>query len=316
LFNNRVEFAVFQSLENQDFEQIKKFCILAEDLGYSAFTVTDHFQNMGNPDGDINHPLEAWTVLGGLASVTSKIKLGTLVSCAHYRHPTVLAKMATTVDIISGGRTIFGIGAGWHQQEFEGFLGEFPSPKKRVDGLEDALNIAKSMFVNGRTNYAGKVYSARNTLNSPLPVQRPIPILVGGGGLKRTLRFAAKYADISHFGFSSMGDEAINQRLIALKEHCGSIGRDYKDLIKSISLNVNFHPSQADIEGSARMMVAHRGVPIEEARKMVVKEKIFLDPEETIKKVRGYLDMDITMFINVFRNEDDLKHFAEIMKNV
>ena len=135
---SNIKFGVHFPPEGLNFQQMKRLCLLAEDAGYSLFTVTDHFQNMSTPDGPTNHPLETWTLLGGLAAVTSKIKLGTLVSCVHYRHPTVLAKMATTVDIISNGRLIFGVGAGWHQKEFEGFLGDFLPVKKRMDGLEDA----------------------------------------------------------------------------------------------------------------------------------------------------------------------------------
>jgi len=313
--SGKIEFGVQVPPEGRDFEQMKRLCLVAEDAGYSVFTVTDHFQNMVKPDGSTNHPLEAWTLLGGLASVTSKIKLGTLVSCVHYRHPTILAKMATTIDIISGGRTIFGVGAGWHQKEFEGFLGEFPSAKKRLDGLEDALNIAKSMFVNERTNYEGKVYSAKNTLNSPLPIQQPIPIMVGGGGIKRTLKLAAKYADISHFGFYFEGDDVITQRIDALKEHCKAAGRDYNEITKSISLSVNFNPTQADFEESARRVSIRRKIPLDEARKII--EKTRMHPEAILDTVNSYIDKSVTLFLMVLNNEENIRLFAEnVMKKI
>jgi len=312
IMSGKIEFGVHVSPEGRDFEQMKGLCLLAEAAGYSVFTVTDHFQNMSKPDGSTDHPLETWTLLGGLAAVTSKIKIGTLVSCVHYRHPTVLAKMATTVDIISGGRTIFGVGAGWHQKEFEGFLGEFPSVKKRLDGLEDALNIAKSMFVNERTNYEGKVYSARNTLNSPLPIQRPIPIMVGGGGIKRTLRLAAKYADISHFAFAHEGHNVVAQRIDALKEHCKVAGREYNEITKSISLNVNFNPTRADLEESARQASHFRKIPLDEARKIV--KKTFMPPEAILDTVNSYVGKGITLFLMIFKKEEDIRLFAEDVK--
>jgi len=294
--SGKIEFGVQVPPEGRDFEQMKRLCLVAEDAGYSVFTVTDHFQNMVKPDGSTNHPLEAWTLLGGLASVTSKIKLGTLVSCVHYRHPTILAKMATTVDIISGGRTIFGVGAGWHQKEFEGFLGEFPSAKKRLDGLEE-------------------VYSAKNTLNSPLPIQQPIPIMVGGGGIKRTLKLAAKYADISHFGFYFEGDDVITQRIDALKEHCKAAGRDYNEITKSISLSVNFNPTQADFEESARRVSIRRKIPLDEARKII--EKTRMHPEAILDTVNSYIDKSVTLFLMVLNNEENIRLFAEnVMKKI
>jgi alkanesulfonate monooxygenase SsuD/methylene tetrahydromethanopterin reductase-like flavin-dependent oxidoreductase (luciferase family) len=316
LVNEQIEFGVHIAPEGMDFEQVKSLCILVEELGYSFFTVADHFQNMWEPDGSTNHPLEAWTLLGGLASVTRKIKLGTVVSCAHYRHPTVLAKMATTVDIISGGRLIFGIGAGWHQKEFEGFLGEFPTTKKRMDGLEDALNIAKSMFINDRTNYEGRVYSAKNTMNSPLPTQRPIPILVGGAGMKRTLKFAAKYADISHFVHGSEPDEEIDMRIAALKGHCKAAGRDYSELKKSSTMQVNFNPTQSDIDAHAKIQSFWTGIPFEEMKKMVDVKEVYPGPEEIIHKVEKSIGKGITVFLNIFKSEEDIKVFANLMKKI
>ena len=315
MMSGKIEFGVHVSPEGRDFKQMKRLCLLAEDAGYSVFTTPDHFQCMDIPNGSTDHPLEAWTLLGGLAAVTSKIKLGTLVSCVHYRHPTVLAKMATTVDIISGGRTIFGVGAGWHQKEFEGFLGEFPSARKRLDGLEDALNIAKSMFVNERTNYEGKVYSAKNTLNSPLPIQQPIPIVVGGSGIKRTLKLAAKYADISHFAFPNEGHNVVAQRIDALKEHCKVAGRDYNEITKSIGLNVNFNPTQTDLEESARGVSFWRKIPLDEARKFV--EKTCRDPEVIRDTVNSYIGKGITLFSMFLKNEEDIRLFAEnVMKKI
>jgi len=316
MMSGEIKFGIHAPPEGLDFEQMKRICLLAEDAGFWVLTITDHFQNMTRPDGSTGHPLEAWTLLGGLAAVTSRIKLGTLVSCVHYRHPTILAKMATTVDIISGGRVIFGVGAGWHQKEFEGFLGEFPPAKKRLDGLEDALNIAKSMFVNERTNYAGKVYSANNTLNLPLPVQRPIPMLVGGGGLQRTLKLAAKYADISHFAFVPQERRnVILQRIDALREHCKVIGRDYNEITKSVGLAVNLYPTRDQLEESAEQISIWGKMPIDEAREIA--EKTCTTPEGLLDTINFYAEKDVTLFTAIFRKEKDIGLFAEeVMKEI
>jgi len=235
--SKEIWFEIHAPPEGKSFEEIKQICQTAEEAGFDLFTITDHFMNMRNPRGVGNHPLESWTTLAALAAVTKKIKLGTLVTCYAYRRPTVLAKMATTVDIISGGRLIFGIGAGWHEEEFNGFIGSFPSAKERLRGLLETIEICKSMFTSERTTYHGRLYTVNNVLNSPQPIQKPIPILVGGSGEKVTLKIAAKYADISHLitsGLSEVTDlSELDHKLSVLKKHCEAIGRDYNDIRKA-----------------------------------------------------------------------------------
>ncbi len=128
LRGKRISFGIHTPPEGKNFDTMREYCQTAERLGYDLFTITDHFMNMMDPAGHDNHPLECWTTLAGLGAITDRIALGPLVSCALYRHPTVLAKIATTVDIISKGRLIFGVGAGWHEMEFKGFMGQFPPP--------------------------------------------------------------------------------------------------------------------------------------------------------------------------------------------
>ena len=160
-----VWFGVHVPPEGRDFNYMRGVCRSAEKLGFDMFTLTDHFMNMGNPLGSGSHPLECWTLLAGLASITKRIKLGPLVSCYAYRSPTVLAKMATTVDIMSSGRLIFGIGAGWHELEFKGFMGGFPSTGRRLRGLRETVEICESMFTSEHTVYNGKLYRVHNVLN-------------------------------------------------------------------------------------------------------------------------------------------------------
>jgi F420-dependent oxidoreductase-like protein len=229
-------FGIHAPPEGRSFTEEKRICLAAEQAGFDLFTMTDHMMNMRNPDGLRNHPLECWTTLAGLAAVTSTIMLGPLVSCYGYRRPTVLAKIATTVDIISGGRLIFGIGAGWHEEEFKGFMGAFPPPKERLQGLRETVEICKSMFSNERTTYHGKLYNVNNVLNSPQPLQKPIPIMVGGSGEKVTLKIAAEHADISHL-FAANVDE-LEHKLSVLRKHCKTIGRDYSKIRKATSMNM------------------------------------------------------------------------------
>ena len=227
-------FGVHVPPEGRDFEEMKSICLAVEEAGFDLFTMTDHFMNMRNPNNPGNHPLECWTTLAALACVTNKIKLAPLVSCYGYRRPTVLAKMATTVDIISGGRLIFGIGAGWHEEEFNGFMNRFPPVRERLKGLRETVEICKAMFSNERSTYNGKLYKVNNILNSPQPVQKPMPIMIGGGGEKVTLKIAAEHANISHFFSRSLDN--LEQKISVLKKHCETVGRDYSEIRKATSL--------------------------------------------------------------------------------
>ncbi|MDQ1279623.1 MAG: hypothetical protein QG670_885, partial [Thermoproteota archaeon] len=148
LMPKEIWFGIHAPPEGRNFEETRQICQIVEEAGFDLFTMTDHLMNMRNPNGAINHPLESWTTLAALAAVTKKIRLGTLVTCYAYRRPTILAKVATTVDIISNGRLIFGIGAGWHEEEFRGFMNRFPPVKERLQGLRETVEICRSMFAN------------------------------------------------------------------------------------------------------------------------------------------------------------------------
>lgn len=296
------------SVEGRDFEELKKFCLGVEGLGFDLFTIPDHFMNMGHPDGPDKHPLECWTTLAGLAATTSKIRLGPLVSCYGYRRPTVLAKMATTVDIISNGRLIFGIGAGWHQKEFEGFMGRFPSVGKRMTGLEETIQICTSMFKNERTSFKGKMYHVENVLNSPLPVQRPPPIMVGGGGEKKTLRIAAKYADISHFAFNP-SEDVLDRKLSALKRHCRDVKRDFDEIKKGISVFPILGFTEKEVEDKIRKRAQRRGMPLDEYRKRL--GPVSGTPDQCIQAMRSYMDKGVSLFAIGLQDIESAKLFAE-----
>jgi F420-dependent oxidoreductase-like protein len=266
---NILKFGVHAPPEGRDFETMKRLCQTAENLGYDLFTVTDHFMNMANPTGRDNHPLECWTTLAGLAAITSRITLGPLVSCVSFRHPTVLAKMATTVDIISRGRLLFGIGAGavFGGTESEGFLGRFPSARERLDGLEDAVQICRSMFTDEFTTFAGKLYSTKHTLNSPRPIQKLIPIMVGGSGEKRTLKIAAKYADISHLFVNS--PQELEHKVNVLKTHCNSVKRDSSHIRIAVSFRPILDPTEEEIKTRTEWMSKRAKVSLSEAEKLI-----------------------------------------------
>lgn len=303
-----VVFGVHFPPEGRDFEEMKSLCLAVEELGFDLFTISDHFMNMAQPDRSDKHPLECWATLAGLAAVTSKIRLGPLVSCYYYRRPTVLAKMATTVDIISNGRLIFGIGAGWHEQEFKGFMGQFPPVKERMTGLEETVQICKSMFANERTSFPGRLYHVDDALNSPPPVQKPIPIMVGGGGELRTLRIAAKHADISHLAFNP-SLEVLDQKLVVLRKHCKVVRRDFDDIKKGISVAPIVGFSDAEVEAKIRLRAEKAGMTLDEYSKRL--GPVRGTPEQCIQQMNKYIDKGVSLFTLSFLNLDDAKLFAE-----
>ena len=301
-----MRFGIHFHPEVVDFSTIRDLCQRAEKTNYELFTITDHFLNMENPKGLENHPLESWTTLAALSALTDKIQLGTLVSCAHYRQPTVLAKMATTVDVISKGRLIFGIGAGWYQDEFESFLGNFPTAKKRITGLEEAVQICKSMFENVNTTFTGSLYSARNTLNLPKPVRGRIPIMVGGAG-EKTLRIMAKYADIAHVWDHFLPSE-LGQRLQSLRKHCDDVRRSPKDLIVATGLNVILTPKVEVVRAETKRIASMRKISLIEAEHIVNKT---VGSENILETIRQCRDLGVTLITLVGLEFDELGKFQD-----
>jgi F420-dependent oxidoreductase-like protein len=210
--------------DDQLFEAVVKLAVTAEDAGFESLWVMDHFYQLPALGGPTQPMLESYTLLGGLAARTSRIRLGTMVTGVTYRNPALLAKIVTTLDVISAGRAMLGIGAAWYDVEHDGLGVEFPPVSERMDRLEEAVQICRSMFRDDVANFDGKYYSVHDARNLPRPVQPGgPPILIGGGGEKRTLRLVAKYADYCNI----FGDAAtIRHKIAVLHEHCESVGRD------------------------------------------------------------------------------------------
>ncbi|HVH07144.1 MAG TPA: LLM class F420-dependent oxidoreductase [Myxococcota bacterium] len=206
------------------FEQVSAIAVQAEASGFDTLMVMDHFYQLpalGAPDQPM---LEAYTLLGAIAARTRRVRLATLVTGNTYRNPALLAKIVTTLDVISGGRAVLGIGAGWFEPEHVGYGFPFPSLRDRLDRLEEALEIIRAMFRGERPSFDGRYYHTSDALNVPLPL-RPggPPILIGGNGEKRTLRLVAKYGDESNL---TCEPSEIPRKLDALAHHCAELGRD------------------------------------------------------------------------------------------
>ena len=215
------------------FEHVVSLTQAAESAGFDLVTVMDHFYQIRAVGPETEPMLEAYTALGGIAARTRRILLGTLVTGVTYRNPALLAKMVTTLDIVSAGRAILGIGAAWNEDEHLGYGFDFPPIGQRMDRLDEALRIAKLMFTEERPSFHGRFYRIDRALNRPRPIQEGGPrILVGGVGERRTLRMVARYADLSNF-FPMPLDE-LKRKLDVLERHCEAKGRDPSTILKTV----------------------------------------------------------------------------------
>ncbi len=211
----------------------------ADEAGFASLWVMDHFFQIG-VIGDAEEPmLEGYSALSYLAGVTERAKLGTLVTGVVYRHPGILLKTVTTLDVLSGGRAYLGIGAGWNEREALGLGVPFPSTRERFERLEEAIQIALQMWSDGVEPYEGRHYHLAETLNSPQALTRPHPpIMVGGMGEKKTLRLVARYADACNI-FAYGGGDLIRHKLDVLRGHCEDVGRDYEEIERTALSTVN-----------------------------------------------------------------------------
>lgn len=205
----------------------------AERAGFYSLWVMDHFfqlQMIGPPELEM---LEGWSTLAFAAGVTNHIKLGTMVTGVTYRHPGLLVKTATTLDVLSHGRAYFGIGAAWNEEEHKGLGVPFLPTAERFERLEETLQIAHQMWQGDEKPFHGKYYTLERPLNSPQSVQRPHPpILIGGTGERKTLRIVAQYGDACNL-FARLGKDELQHKLDVLRDHCQSLGRPYEEIEKT-----------------------------------------------------------------------------------
>jgi F420-dependent oxidoreductase-like protein len=216
-------------------ERLTETARAADQGGASLFTVMDHWFQMEDLGGPAEPMLEGYTTLGYLAGVTERVRLSLLVTGATYRHPGLLAKTVTTLDRLSQGRAMLGIGAAWYEREHAGLGVPFPPTKERFERLEETLQICRQMWSDDNGPFAGDHFQLAETYCVPPPVQQPrVPVLIGGAGERKTLRLVAQYADACNiFGETP---EVMRHKLDVLRRHCDDVGRDYDTIEKSMIL--------------------------------------------------------------------------------
>lgn len=229
-----------------EWDKLLDLCTHIEQTGWDGLWIADHFMpNQADTSGPTQ---EAWTALAAIAARVPRVRIGTLVTGNTYRHPTVLAKQAAQVDIISGGRLVLGIGSAWQENEHDAYGIPFYTVGNRLRRLEESVQIIKSLFANDQTTFDGKYYQVKDAPLAPKPVQRPgPPILIGGGGEQVTLRLAAQYADEWNVWG---GPDVLKQKGEVLDRHCESLGRDPKSIHRSANALVILSEDQQVLDAA------------------------------------------------------------------
>ena len=237
-------YGVHAGLQKIPLDELRAFWRRVEDMGFGWISVWDHFY-AADMTGDAEC-LEAVATHAALALDTTRVRCGSLVYSVGYRHPAVLAKAITTIDHLSGGRVDVGIGAGWSQLEYDAYGIDFPSVKVRMDQLEEGIQVLKGLLHDEVTTFDGTYFQLREARNEPRPVQRKIPIWVGGGGEQRTLKIAAKHADAWNVPFIS--PEEFARKRGVLHRHCETVGRDPAEIRCAINVGLSWHDDDLEVQ--------------------------------------------------------------------
>jgi F420-dependent oxidoreductase-like protein len=289
------------------FDRVVEQAKAAEAAGFELVTVMDHLYQIPGMGSTAEPMLEGWSVLAALSRETSTVRLGTLVTGVTYRNPAMLAKMVTTLDVLSGGRAILGIGAAWNEEEHIGYGIDFPPVKERMDRLDEALTIAKLMFTEERPSFQGQHYRIHEALNFPRPIQAGgPPILVGGGGEQRTLRIAAKYADMTHW--FALGLDGLRHKDELLVRYCEDIGRDPTTIERTIGAPVIVMPTEAEAKAFVQYLPEERRAHVTAGT-----------PDQVVDVLGQYIDAGFTGFTfnnAMYRTAEQIATVGELLRMI
>ena len=242
---------------NEQWETIINSANKIEELGYHSLWVYDHFHTVPSPTQDPTY--ECWSLMAALSQTTSKVRLGQMCTCNSYRNPAYLTKVASTIDVMSGGRLEYAIGAGWYDQEYKAYGYDYPSAGVRLKMLEESLIIYKKMTTENEASFEGEYYQINKAINQPKPIQKPHPPLwVCGGGEKVTLKLLARYGDYGNWDVDVEG--FINKSNI-LREHCENENREFSDIGRTLHTNVIIGENQADLDSKIEKISEFTSIP-------------------------------------------------------
>ena len=250
-----MRFGVFTSLTGISWPEVHELWSHIETTGWDIACVTDHFMpNTRDREGVV---LEPWSTLSALAALVPRIRLGTIVLGNTYRHPAVVAKMAAQVDIISNGRLLLGLGAGWQENEHTAYGIPFYTTRERLERLDEACEVIRNLWTQHRSNFEGRYYRLSDAPLMPKPVQQPHPeLMIGGGGERVTLRIVARHANRWNVWG---GPDVLARKTTVLEEHCAKVGRDSKAITRSVNMALLITDKKADVEALADTITRRLG---------------------------------------------------------
>jgi F420-dependent oxidoreductase-like protein len=289
----------------EHFETLKNIVLESERLSYDSVWLDDHLMYSNWPI------LDSWTTLSALSSITSKIRLGTMVSCNQHRNPALLAKIAATLDVLSNGRLEFGIGAGIQEAEHTAYGFGFPKLRVRVERMDEALEVLTKLWTQKKANFQGRHYSLKDAICEPKPIQKPHPpITIGGCEEKHTLKVTAKHANRFDWGFLPTM-EAYKRKLRVLEDHCNAVGKKFRDIERSCwpSGQILVAQDQKSLDEKVRKLK-----PTKMSLEDYEKGTLSGTPDKCRERLQVYTDLGVTYFILYFADlpsTDGLKLFSE-----
>ena len=303
-----IRFGVQTGQQNIEWEQLRSFWAKADGWGYDSLWVYDHFYPIFSPD-PAGPCLEGWTLLSALSQNTKRARIGALVNGNTYRNPTLTAKMAATLDNVSGGRLNLGLGAGWFEAEHRSLGFDFKTVGGRLQALDESCRIIKGMFSQEKTTLKGKHYNVVDAVCNPKPMQKNLPLMIGGHGEKTLLKIVARYGDMWNM---TNADAAEMKRLIGVIErHGDTVGRNTDEIEKTLMLaNCYKAPKQREETLSSVVAMMAQTTPALARDRMIIGSK-----QECVDKLEGYIKAGVTHFIFMHNPpitaEEDMQAFAE-----
>lgn len=310
-----------------DYYRIKEITLDSEMIGFDSVWLHDHLFF----DSQTTF-LECWTLLSALSSITTKIRLGTLVLCNSYRSPSLLAKMAATLDVLSNGRLEFGIGGGWHEQEHTAYGFAFSPAITRLRRLDESLQVIKKLWIEDKANFDGKYFSLKNAICNPKPVQVPHPPIWIGGTETFLLKLVAKHANGCNFRGFNLSPNAYHEKLVILKDFCESVGRDFGTLQKSFLASIVVGKTQNQVSSQLKqqkksfkhiLSLKNMSQAIQHpkhvfdlltgSKHLTNHSVISGNVDDCIEKIQEYVDVGVSYFMFSFPNYDTktMNFFAE-----
>ena len=285
------------------YETMTRVAQTAEEVGFASIWLVDHFHTIPHPSQEVT--FECWMSTAALARDTRTIRIGQMVTCNSYRHPALLAKMASTVDVLSHGRLNLGIGAGWDEHEYRAYGYEYPDAPERLRQLREAVQVILAMWTQEEAVFEGNYYQVRGAINQPKGVQKPhIPLLIGGSGEQVTLKLVAQYGDACNVGDDPV---TVKQKLAVLKEHCQTVGRDYQSIRRTSStlclMAESDEQARAQLPAERKARLGNR-----------VKTALIGSPETIRKRLAAYEEAGVQELVLRFvdgTNLQALRRFAQ-----